>query len=194
VDLAAIEATALRARTDTGIAALRVEAADAATSAAGVALRPRLSFEGGYEWNGGSWASRTSSWVAGIRADWTWSFGDADAAHLRAANRAAERARAERASVESAARLDIRTALARVEAARARHDVGQLAVGQARESKRILRDRYDAGLVGITELLRAATALLDAESLDAGARGETAVAGALLDRALGRLPAAAPPE
>jgi outer membrane protein TolC len=185
---AAPDAAAVLARADVAAAALRVDAAVAASTAARAAVVPRLSFEGGYEWNGSSWASRAASWTAGIRADWSWSVGGAEAANIRAAGFALDRARAERASVESAARLDVVTAQARASAARARQAVGELALAHARERARILRDRYDAGLAGVTDLLGAADALLDAESLDASIRGEIAVAAVLLDRAFGRVP------
>jgi outer membrane protein TolC len=50
-----------------------------------------------------------------------------------------------------------------------------------------VRERYDAGLAGITDVLRAAHALLDAEALAVSARVDTHVSTVVLKRALGRL-------
>ena len=47
---------------------------------------------------------------------------------------------------ETAARLDVHIAVARLDAARASEAVGRAAGEQARESRRIIRDRYEAGL------------------------------------------------
>jgi outer membrane protein TolC len=65
-------------------------------------------------------------------------------------------------------------------------------VAAARETQRIVRDRYDAGSASVTEVLHAATLLLDAEALDIGARVEAQAASVALERAIGRRPAAAP--
>jgi outer membrane protein TolC len=78
-----------------------------------------------------------------------------------------------------------------METASARLALARAVVLQARERARIVRDRYEVGLSGITDLLRATSAVLDAESLDAEARGHTLVVAARLDRALGRIPRAA---
>jgi len=59
---------------------------------------------------------------------------------------------------------------------------------QARESQRIIRDRYDAGLAGVADVLRAANSLLDAELLRTSSVVDVLVARALLDRAMGRVP------
>jgi len=93
---------------------------------------------------------------------------------------------AERERAESLVRLDVRAALARLDAARAREAVGRASVAQARESHRIIRDRYDGGMADVAELLRAAQAVLDAESQEIAARVDVLVQAAALDRALGR--------
>ena len=75
-----------------------------------------------------------------------------------------------------------------VEAARAREVVGEAAVTQARESQRIVRDRYEAGLATVNDILRAANARLDAELQQTAARIDVLVSRAALDRAVGRTP------
>jgi outer membrane protein TolC len=192
LDMAAAEATALRERPDLARAALRVDQAQAQALAARAALMPRIGFEGGYEWNGGTWGGRTSSWTVGVQAQLSLNTRGAEAAAASAARRAVARARADQTSAESAARLDLRTASARLEAARARQDVARTAVAQAREGERIIRDRYGSGLATVTDVLRAANAVLEAEALDITARLDVRVAAAMLDRARGRAPAAKP--
>jgi len=192
IDVPAAEASAVRDRPDVAAAALRVDVAQAHALGARAAWLPRVGIEGGYEWNGGAWDGRARSWIAGVSAQLSLNVRGAEAAATRAARHAVDRARAEQASAEAAARLDVRTAFVRLEAARATQDVASAAVSQARESERIIRDRHDAGLAGVTDLLRAAHTVLDAQALDVAARVDAAVAAVMLDRALGRIPAAAP--
>ena len=155
-------------------------------------LLPHVGFEGGYEWNGATWADRTSAWLVGVRAAWSLSLGGGEAARARAAGHAVERARAQKTSVERAAQVDILAASARLDAARARQDIAIGSVSQARESARIIRERYEAGLAGVTDVLHASDAVLAAESLEITSRVDVLVASAMLDRALGLSPARQP--
>lgn len=184
----ALDDAALKARPDVALGTMRVSLSEAARLAATAAWLPRVSFDGGLEWNGASWATRASAWVFGVRADFTLSTGGAERANVRAAARDVERARALQADTEASARLEIQTARARLDAAHARAAVAAAAIAEARESERIIRDRYGAGLAGVTDVLRAAQAVLDADALATSARMDVVVAGVTLDRALGRLP------
>jgi outer membrane protein TolC len=83
--------------------------------------------------------------------------------------------------------VDVRGALAQLAAARAREDAGRMALAHARESQRIIRDRYESGLATMTDVLRAAEATLDAESRAATAEMDVILQSVALDRALGRL-------
>jgi outer membrane protein TolC len=98
------------------------------------------------------------------------------------------RARAEADDARTAVHVDVITALRRVEAARARYAVGRTSVDQARESQRIIRDRFEAGIAPINDVLRASTAMLDTEANSVSALVDTIVARAMLHRALGRTP------
>jgi outer membrane protein TolC len=77
-------------------------------------------------------------------------------------------------------------ALARLDAARASLTTGRTAAAEARESHRIISDRYEAGLADITVLLRASEAVMQAEENQVAAEVSVGVAAAELDRALGR--------
>jgi outer membrane protein TolC len=126
-------------RADVMAAALRVDAADAAARQAHALLLPRVAVEGGYEWNGSTWSDRAAAWFVGVRAALSLSLGGAEAARAKAAAHAVERARAQKASVERAAQVDVVAARARLEAARARQDIAAGSLTQARESARIIR-------------------------------------------------------
>jgi outer membrane protein TolC len=179
---------AARPRPEIDAAVSRAAAADAGVRVARAARLPLLSFDGGWEWNGRTWTDRAAAWVVGIRAEWSFATGGGESAGVRAADAARQRALAQQASAESAARLALLAATDDVTAAQARRRIGVAAVAQAREGERIVRDRYDAGLATTTEVLAAAQALLDAESLAGSARADLAVALVALRQAEGTLP------
>jgi outer membrane protein TolC len=65
--------------------------------------------------------------------------------------------------------------------------VARAALAQARESHRIIRDRYEAGLADIAALLRAAEAMAQADSQVSAADAAVLTTHAALEQALGRL-------
>ena len=85
------------------------------------------------------------------------------------------------------AEVEVVTALQHVTTARARQAAGVAAMAQARESQRIIRDRFDAGLAPLTDLLRAASAVLDADARRVGALVDLVTGTARLNLALGRV-------
>jgi len=185
-DLAVLEAEAIKARPDVALAALQEQLARAGQAAARAAFFPQVSAQGGWELNGGAWNRRASAWIVGAVARVNLFNGFADKARLgEAADRAARYA-LEREKAETAARLDVHLAVARLEAARASESVGRDAVIQARESRRIIRDRYEAGLTDVASLLRSAEALAQADAQQVAAQVAVLTASADLQRALGR--------
>ena len=60
--------------------------------------------------------------------------------------------------------LQVRQADAAIRAAAAREAVTEAAINQAKETIRILRNRYGAGLATMSDVLRAESALLEAET------------------------------
>ena len=182
------EQAALRDRPAFKRAALQLSLAETARKAAKGSFLPQVSVQGLYEFNGNTFTDRASSWMVAGQLRWTLFAGGGNLARLRAATEAASRASAERESAETGLRLDAWTTRAQLEAAVAREAVGRAAVLQARESQRIIRDRYEAGLTGVNDVLRAANALLDAETLRTSAVVDLMVARAALDRSMGRIP------
>jgi outer membrane protein TolC len=185
-DLASLEAEALKNRPDVHLAVLQEQLAGAAQTAARAALLPQVAAQAGWEFNGGSWNTRTSSWVVGAVARINVFHGFADTARLAEAREQATRRALEREKAETAARLDVHIAVARLDAARAGEAVGRAAVEQARESRRIVRDRYEAGLTDVVSLLRAAEAVVEAETRQTAAQVAVLTETAALQRILGR--------
>ena len=184
--LPSLDAEALKNRPDVTLATLQEQLAGAALTAARAAFLPQVAAQGGWELNGGRWGTRASSWVVGTVVRLNVFHGFADQARLAEAREQTTRRALEREKAETAARLDVRIALARLDAARASEAVGRAAVTQARESHRIVRDRYEGGLTDVASLLRAAEAVVQAETQQMAAQVDVMVQAAALDRALGR--------
>lgn len=181
------EQAAVRERPAFRRAAVQQSLAETARRAARAAFLPQVYVQGLYEVNGHTFTDRASSWMVAGQVRWNLFAGGGDLARLRAATAAAARATAERQSAETGLRLEAWTTRAQLEAAVAREVVGRSAVLQARESQRIIRDRFEAGLAGVNDVLRAANALLDAETLRISSIVDLMVAKAALDRATGRI-------
>ena len=181
-----LETFALKSRPEARRAGLQQDLAQVQRQGAWRSFLPQVAWQSGYEWNGDSFADRRGGWIVGAEVRINVFRGLSDRARLGETAHAVERAIAERDSTESAIRLDVRRAWLRLDAARARVDVGATAVSQARESHRILGDRYEAGLVGVGDVLRAAQAMLDAELQHTAAQVDVITAAAALDRAVGR--------
>jgi len=185
-DLAALEAEALENRPAVKLAVLQQRLAGATEAAARAAFLPQVSAQGGWEFNGGAWNARASSWVVGAVARFNVFRGFSDTARLAEAREQTARRALEREKAETAARLDVHIAVARLDAARASDAVGRAAVEQARESRRIVRDRYEAGLIDVTSLMRAAEAVVQAETQQTAAQVAVLTGTAALERTLGR--------
>jgi outer membrane protein TolC len=185
-DLPSLEGEALKNRPDVKLATLQARLADAGRTAALASLLPQVSVQGGWELNGGAWNARRSSWGVGATARINVFHGFADKAWIAEAGEEVTRARLDRQRVETAARLDVYVAVAKLDAARAREAVGRTAASQARESRRIIRDRYEAGLTDVASLLRATDAVVQADTEQTAARVAILTETASLERALGR--------
>jgi len=178
---------ALVARADRQQAELRVSLAENARRAAQARFVPAAAVQAEWEFNGSSWNAQRSSWVFGAQVQVNLFAGFGDAARLAGARHAESRAAAEREQVDRRIEMDVRAAVARLAAARAREEAGRAALSQSRESQRIVRDRYESGLATVTDVLRAAEAALDAESRASAAEMDVILEAVALERARGRL-------
>jgi outer membrane protein len=152
------------------------------------ALIPQLAAQAAVDVSGTSLLDRTSAWIVGGELRWTLSTGGAEVAAMKAAAARLARARAERDDTRATVQVEVVSALHRLETARARQAVGHATVDQARESQRIIRDRFDAGLAPVNDVLRASTAVIDADANRVAAVIDAMVATAMLNQALGRAP------
>jgi outer membrane protein len=184
--LDALFAEADAARPEIRRAAVAQQLADTGRRQAGAALIPQVAVQAGLDVSGTRVNDRASSWLIGGEVRWTFSLGGAELSQTRAAAAAVARARAEADDARSAVHVEVVSALRRLEAARARQAVGRVAAEQARESQRIIRDRFEAGLVSVNDVLRASTSVLDADTQSTSALVDAMVGEALLRRALGR--------
>ena len=168
-------------------ATLDVQLADNGRRTARAGLLPTVGVQAGWEFNGATLGTQQSSWVVGAEVRMNVFRGFADRARTAEQSHAYVRAAAERERVERRIEVDVRAALAQLAAARGREEVGRAALAQARESQRIIRDRYENGLATVTDVLRAAEATLGAESRATQAEMDVILQTVALDRALGRL-------
>lgn len=180
------EADGARPEIRRAAASLRLTEADRRNARA--ALMPQIVAQGAIDFSGTRFDDRASAWIVGGEVRWTFSLGGAELARSKVASHAHTRAVAEAETVRAAVHVDVATAFRRLEAANARHDVARAAVDQARESHRITRDRFDAGLANVTDVLRASSALVDAEAQRIEAAVDALVSQAMLSRAVGRKP------
>ena len=185
-DPAGLEAEALKNRPEVALAMQQEQLAAATADAARAAFLPQVAAQGGWELNGGAWNSRSASWMAGVVARINLFHGFADKARLAEAREQTARRALEKSKAETLARLDVQIAIARLEAARASEAVARAAADQARESRRIIRDRYESGLTDAAMLLRAADAVQQADAQQITARVNVLTATATLQRAIGR--------
>ena len=183
---ASLEEEAVKNRPEVALALQQEQLAAASVDAAQAVFLPQVAAQGAWELNGGSWNARSSSWGAGVVARVNLFHGFADKARLAEARAQASRRAHEREKAETMARLDVQIAIARLEAARASEAVGRAAADRARESRRIIRDRYESGVTDVTTLLHSADDVLQAEAQQIAANVSVLTATATLQRAIGR--------
>jgi outer membrane protein TolC len=152
------------------------------------ALLPTMHMMGNYEINNYRFASDgQDSWSVGVVLNLNLFNGGADRARIVEAQANHQRAVAQRERMANAISLEVHDAFLAHQTARDRVVVAREAVGQAEESLRIVRDRYDAGLTTIVELLDSETALTAARTNLTRTLYDATVSQARLDLSLGRL-------
>lgn len=150
-----IEARALKQRPDLQAIDSQVDAQQNSVKAAKAAYGPRLDVFGSWQADNASFAANgSSSWVAGaeLRIDL---FSRDREARLSMEKATLSRAEAGKKLAENNIRFDVRRAWLDHDASGQMLEVSRASVKQAEESLRIMRDRYETGLVTITDVLRA---------------------------------------
>lgn len=137
----------------------------------------------GFEMGSGS----GDSWMAGIRVNMTLFDGKQTDARVQQANIALAQAKDELRKIELAYALEIRQAVLTLDQTDKRCQVTEKMVASARESARLFRERFKAGLVLSSELIDAENRLTEAQVRRAVANAEHRIAVANLRRACGLL-------
>lgn len=186
--LAEHEASAEENRPEARQSRVAAELADVQTEAARAALRPQVFFRVAFEADRERFVTRGgANWFAGAFVRWNLFNGFADQARIREASEELARARARQRQTGAAVRLEVRKAYSDLRSAQERVQVASASVAMAEENLRIVRNRYEAGLTTVTELLRSQTALLEARLRRLAAVHDQRVAAAALELAAGRL-------
>ncbi len=186
----ALAEASLRAadRPEVRMTALQGEIAKARGEQASAMLRPELGVRFQLEADRQYFLTRGGvNWLA--MGTFRWNLSDGGLARqMRAeAGHAAAAAASETRSVTSAVALQVRQADSAIRAAAARLAVTEAAIQQAKETIRILRNRYGAGLTTVAEVLRAEAALLGAETRRLAALHDQRIAGIEREAAAGTL-------
>jgi outer membrane protein len=178
-DITSLERAALQQRPDLRRLRNEQSAQQQSVSMAKSAFGPRLDAFGSWQtnshslgWNGGN------SWTAGVELQIDLFAGGAKVAQLQREKANSERIAATRSAFEDQVRLDVRRAFYDHDSARQQVAVAKAATAQAEESLHILRNRYEAGLATVTDLLRVEEAAHRAQSdyWDAVYRNQTSYA------------------
>ncbi len=142
---------------------LEAESARKQTEMARLAWMPQVGARVGFEADRQRFVTRAgSNWMAGVSLKWTPYQGGAERARTRMAVEMQRSAEAGVLATERRVKVEVMEAETMLEASRARVETAASAIASAEESLRITRDRYDAGLSTVTELLRVETALTEA--------------------------------
>lgn len=183
---------ALDARPERKALSLRLNGAEARQQAALTATKPTVALTGGMDYANpnprifprkGEWQE---SWDVGVAVNWNFfDFGRAksQAAEAGAAITATRERIAEFDSVVSA---DIRQRVLDLESSHAMVQAASDAVKSAAEARRVIGDRFNAGVATSTDVLVAQVALLETELTRTRALAGVRLAEARLERVMGR--------
>lgn len=182
------EKTGVQQRPEARQAALAVNLAESGREAARAALRPQVVFHSAFETDRQRWVTRgAANWLMTLSLRWNLFNGFADKSRIQESDHLLRRAHAERRRTESLVRLQVHKAYADFKAAAERIEVARAAAAMAEESLRITKNRYEAGLANVTDLLRNETAALEARTRYLAALYDQRVAAVELAQAAGVL-------
>ena len=162
--------------------------AEAQSSEARAAFYPQLVARAAFETDRGRFVKQAgTNWAFGVSLRWNLFNGYADKARIDEAAHAVAGAKAREREMTAAVQLQVREAHAAVESAGERIEVATAAVAQAEESLRITKNRYEAGLATVTDLLRTETAVVESRTRKLAAIYDQRIAAAMLEMAAGTL-------
>lgn len=151
-------------------------------------FHPTLSATANYELNHLDVATNgRDSWFVGVVFQWNLFNGLHDRAKVAEAKARLEEIRALRTRMVSGMKLEVKDAYLKLRAAEERIGVARKAAAQAEESLRIVKDRYEAGLTTVVDLLTSEAVLTQAKGNLAQALYDYNVGLASLELALGTM-------
>ena len=179
------------ARADREALALRIDAAEARIEAARAENRPSVAVVAGYDYarpNPKIFPRKDvweDSWDLGINVTFTLWNGGRTAAQVAEARYQAEAARERLAEADSQIALDVRQRELDLGSARSQVETASAAVRSATEARRVVAERFSAGVATSTDLLDAQVDQLQAELERTRALANVRLSEARLARALG---------
>ena len=169
-------------------AQLRESAMEDETRASKAAFGPTIAIFGSGERDGMTFAGHSgTNWTAGARLDFNIFAGGAAKARIAETTANTNKAKHDVEWFRSGVEMEVRKSYLDGRAASERTAAARDAAQQAKESLRIVQNRYETGLTTLTELLRAQTAQLDARIAYLTALQDWEVARAQLEHAAGVL-------
>jgi outer membrane protein TolC len=170
----------------------RIVAADDQRAAAGAGRFPTVQLSGGVDYarpnprlfpRADRW---DDFWDVTVGVSWSLWDGGKTAAEVAQASGVSEAARQRLAEFDSVLAVEVRQRTLEIESGRAAVAAAASAVDAAAEARRVVDERYRAGVIGQIEVLDAEFALLQAELDRTRALASVRLAEARLDRAVGR--------
>ena len=193
-DVQVLVKQAIDARPERKALSFRLGGAEERQKAALTATKPTVAFTGGVDYANpnprifprkGEWQE---SWDVGVSMNWNfYDFGRAKSQAAEAAA-AATAVRERIAEFDSLVNADVRQRLLDLESSQAMVRAAADAVRSAAEARRVVTDRFGAGVATSTDLLVAQVALLETELTRTRALANVRLAEARLERSLGRQP------
>ncbi|HVN81287.1 MAG TPA: TolC family protein [Terriglobia bacterium] len=188
LDLASYQKTALQQRPDFKQAELAAQSGETAIKAAKSDFWPVVSAFGQWETDQATFTPGAgNNYIYGINVHLNLFNGKADQVKLAESHIQQQRAATMRDYLAQVIRLQVQEAYLDLETAQQRIEVNQQSNAQAEESLRIIRNRYEAGLTNVTDLLRAEVALVAAKTNLLRAIFDQRVSAANLELQSGRL-------
>jgi outer membrane protein len=192
-DLDSLQVLALEKRPDFKQAQFASRSNELAVQSAKTDFWPTVKALGSWETDSQNFASNGSNnWMAGLNIHFNLFNGRADQARLAESRFQQRRSGALQDHMAQTVRLQVQKAYLDLQTAGQRIDLNQQAVRQAEESLRIIRNRYEAGLTTVTDLLRAETAVIQAKTNFLRALFDQRVSAANLELQVGRISTASP--
>lgn len=181
----------LEQRADREALALRVDAAESRIEAARAEARPSIALVGGYDYarpnprifpRTDAWED---SWDVGVNLTFTLWNGGRTAAQVDEARHQAQAARERLAEADTQIALEVRQRQLDLGSATSQVETAAAAVRSATEARRVVAERFTAGVATSTDLLDAQVDQLEAELTRTRALANVKLAEARLARALG---------